>query len=227
MANGANGALTQLRAWLAQGEIAKGKKLPAERELCGLLGVSRGELRKALAVLEKEGALWRQVGRGTFIGLKPADEASSLSAVVARSSLGDVMRARTRFEPMLAFEAAINATPLDLEQLQLCVDASRSALTWREYETCDNRFHRTVAQAAGNELLLGMFDHMNAVRRAVVWTRNRAELGRPPITHRSFVEHDEIFAAIAGRDSAAARSAMLRHLTSVETALLERQEAAE
>ena len=114
MSNSANGALTQLRAWLAQDEIAKGGRLPAERELCTRLGVSRGNLRKALLVLEEEGSLWRQVGKGTFVGLKPADEVTSLSAVAARSSLGDAMRARLSFETMLASEAAINATPTEL-----------------------------------------------------------------------------------------------------------------
>lgn len=225
MSNGADGALTQLRAWLAQGEVAKGGRLPAERDLCTLLGVSRGELRKALSVLESEGSLWRQVGKGTFIGLKPADEETSISAVSARVSLGDVMRARLKFEPILAAESAINATPSHLEELRLCVEASRKAQTWREYETCDNRFHRTVAQATGNELLVAMFDHMNAVRRAVVWTRERAESGRPPPTHHSFAEHDDLFAAIAQRDAAAARQAMLRHLVSVQTGLIADQEA--
>ena len=227
MSNGANGALTQLRAWLAQGENVKGGRLPAERELCTRLGVSRGELRKALSILEGEGTLWRQVGKGTFIGLKPADEITSLSAVAARSSLGDVMSARLKFEPMLASEAAINATPLDLEQLRICIDASHSALTWREYETCDNRFHRTVAQATGNDLLLAMFDHMNAVRRAVVWDRDRTQMDRPPKSHHSFSEHDAIFDAIACRDATAARGAMLKHLNSVQNALVSVKEAAE
>lgn len=224
---GADAALTQLRAWLAQETIARGGKLPAERELCDLLGVSRGELRKALAVLEREGALWRQVGNGTFVGLKPADEMTSLSAVAARSSPGEVMRARQKFEPILAAEAAINASASELEQLRICIAASRDAGTWREYETCDNRFHRTVAEAARNQLLLSMFDHLNAVRRAVVWSRGRPDRGRPPPDHHSFADHDRIFDAVSGRDPQAAQAAMRHHLTSVQAALGAWQEAAE
>ncbi len=49
------GALTQLRAWLAQRDLPANTRLPAERELCELLGVSRGELRKALAVAGEGG----------------------------------------------------------------------------------------------------------------------------------------------------------------------------
>ena len=227
VSQGEEAALTQLRAWLAQGEVAKGDKLPAERELCTLLGVSRGELRKVLSVLEQEGALWRQVGKGTFVGLKPADEVTSLSAIAGRTSPGDVMRARLKFEPMLAAEAAVNATPANISDLQLCIRASRSAQTWREYETCDNRFHRTVAQSSGSEVLLALFDHLNALRRAVVWTRGRADRDRPPVDHHSFVEHDAVFAAISERRPVEAQNAMFRHLMSVQNQLVTRAEAAE
>ena len=227
MPHNTNAALTQLRAWLAQGELGDDKRLPPERELCVLLGVSRGELRKALAVLENEGALWRQVGKGTFVGVRPSDDIASLTAVADRSSPADVMRARRRFEPVLAAEAAVHASAADLKQLELCIAGARNAHTWREYETCDNEFHRTVARGAGSELLLAMFDQMNAVRRAVVWTRGRARGDGPPADHHSFAEHDRIYAAIAERDPRAAHAAMLRHLASVEAQLLPRQEAAE
>ena len=50
-----NGALTQLRAWLAQRDFSDNGRLPPERELIDILGVSRSDLRKALAALEKNG----------------------------------------------------------------------------------------------------------------------------------------------------------------------------
>ena len=37
------------------------------------LGVTRAELRKALAVLEAENQIWRHVGKGTFIGSRPIE----------------------------------------------------------------------------------------------------------------------------------------------------------
>ncbi|TIW47875.1 MAG: GntR family transcriptional regulator, partial [Mesorhizobium sp.] len=66
--NGGHAALVQLQAYLAQMDHAGETRLPAERELSESLGVSRGDLRKALAVLEKDGRIWRHVGRGTFVG---------------------------------------------------------------------------------------------------------------------------------------------------------------
>ena len=77
----ADGALIQLKAWLSQSILPKDGRLPPEREFADLLGVSRGDLRKALATLEKNGELWRRVGKGTFFGAKPIDELPLLSRV--------------------------------------------------------------------------------------------------------------------------------------------------
>src|SRR4051812_14429127 len=77
-------ALIQLRAYLAQKEHAPSTRLPPERVLSEILGVTRNELRKALAVLEAQGELWRHVGKGTFVGARPVAELSSLAAIAAQ-----------------------------------------------------------------------------------------------------------------------------------------------
>jgi GntR family transcriptional regulator len=41
--------------------------LPSEAELCDLYGVTRGTVRHALEVIEREGLIYREKGRGTFL----------------------------------------------------------------------------------------------------------------------------------------------------------------
>jgi GntR family transcriptional regulator len=61
----------QLKLWL-QEQIREGAypprtPLPAERQLCETLGVSRATVRQALGALEQEGWVVKQHGRGTFV----------------------------------------------------------------------------------------------------------------------------------------------------------------
>ncbi len=221
------GALTQLRAYLAQCDLPSNSRLPPERELCDILGVSRGELRKALAVMESHGELWRHVGKGTFIGARPTKEYSDVAAIAALTNPRDVMRARLLIEPQIAREAALNATAGDIAELRQCMLASRQAETWRQYENSDNRLHRAIAEASHNTVLLALFDTLNAVRRAVVWGRLRDKVDRPPEDHHSFAEHEVLVRAIEDRDMDGASQAMLRHLSHVQENLLATRQAAE
>jgi DNA-binding FadR family transcriptional regulator len=213
-------ALIQLKAYLAQVDLPENARLPPERELCEMLGVSRGELRKALALLEAEGEVWRHVGKGTFIGARPPEEHAIIAGVAGRSNPAEVMRARLLIEPLLAGEAARHANGEGIAEMHLCLTGARRAETWRQYENWDNRLHRAVAEAAGNLVLLALFDALNAIRRTVVWGRLRQQPERPPADHHSFADHDRIVAAIEKRDAEAASFAMRRHLNTVRRRLV-------
>lgn len=52
---------------IESGKLSSGDKLPSERELADLYGVSRMTARHTLSVLEREGIVERRVGAGTFI----------------------------------------------------------------------------------------------------------------------------------------------------------------
>lgn len=218
--NGSHAALVQLKAYLAQSGLTENGRLPAERELCNLLGVSRGDLRKALAFLEEEGQIWRHVGKGTFVGSGPIAESVAISEISARANPAAVMRARLIIEPEIAREAALHATPEDVNSMRRSMALARAADTWRQYENFDNLLHRQIAEASANVVLVGLFDALNAIRRAVVWGRLREEVLRPPADHHSFAEHEAIVDAVAQRDLEGATKGMRVHLQSVARKLL-------
>jgi DNA-binding FadR family transcriptional regulator len=213
--NGGRAAYVQLQAFLAEFKPGANGRLPAERELMDMLGVTRGEVRKALAIAEAEGHVWRHVGKGTFLGPKAESEPSGVLAVAHVTSPGDLMRARILFESELCREAARNATAADFEEIKLCLERSRHAETWRHYESWDNRFHRAIAEATQNKVLVSLFDNLNAIRRALVWARRREDPAGPAPSHHSFTEHDAIAEAIEHRDLDAASDRMRNHLEAV------------
>lgn len=210
-------AYTQLIAFMAQNDFGDQGRLPAERELVDLLGVTRRALRKALALAESEGRIWRHVGKGTFLGQRPAEpDLDSLRLVSPR----DVLHARLTIEPTLAREAALNASAADLAELRNCLQSCRAATSWRKYENWDNLLHSAVAGATQNRVLVRLFNELNTIRRTVVWTRVRSETDAPPVDHHSFAEHDAIVAAIGRRDPLGAETMMRQHLEHVARKLL-------
>ena len=52
---------------IGQGVYKQGEKLPTEREMCEMFGVSRITVRQALSELENDGWVRRTQGRGTFV----------------------------------------------------------------------------------------------------------------------------------------------------------------
>jgi GntR family transcriptional regulator len=56
-----------LRKRILEGRVGPSQSLPAERELCQEFGVSRTTVRQAMMILESEGLITREQGRGTFV----------------------------------------------------------------------------------------------------------------------------------------------------------------
>src|ERR1700689_804537 len=57
----------QLKESIHDGKLPKGARLPATRELAGLLGLNRTTISAAYELLESEGLISGQVGRGSFV----------------------------------------------------------------------------------------------------------------------------------------------------------------
>lgn len=57
-----------LRERIRAGQWLPGSLIPSERELCETYGISRMTARQAISELVNEGLLYREQGRGTFVG---------------------------------------------------------------------------------------------------------------------------------------------------------------
>jgi DNA-binding FadR family transcriptional regulator len=212
--------VARLRSYIADGGYTPGVRLPPERHLTDEFGMTRSTLRKALAALEREGVIWRHVGKGTFVADRsPQVPGGALVELGRQLTPFRMMRARMAVEPAIAREAAVNASGDTQLRMQRALERSKAAATWREYEIQDDIFHRTVAEASDNLLLLSLFDQLNGVRRAVAWGNVTRRSALPSPDHSSFAEHDAIALAIANRDPVTAYEAMRAHLRSVSQRL--------
>ncbi len=214
-------SIDRLRSFIADGGYGSGDRLPAERDLTERLALTRTELRKALDTLEREGAVWRHVGKGTFVaeGREAGELGDELVELGRKLTPFRMMRARLVIEPAIAREAAINASGDDYQLMQRAMDRTRSATTWSEYEEQDDLLHHHIATASDNLMLVALFEQLNLVRRAVSWGSVVRASAQPPHAHTSFREHDAIVTAVAERNPDAAYDAMRTHLRSVSDRL--------
>jgi 2-aminoadipate transaminase len=74
---------------IRSGELARGERLPATRELAGLLGLNRTTVSAAYDILENEGLIAGQVGRGSFVtgGAAPSPGAVDWNSLLQRSDI--------------------------------------------------------------------------------------------------------------------------------------------
>lgn len=200
---------------ISRGELAPGSKLPTERELVATLQLPRSAVRRALSRLEQEGMVVREVGRGTFLR-----EGYVAEGVARDASPADIMQARMVLEPSVAVLAAHAATQADLARIASFADQGGRSEDFDSFETWDSKFHRAIGEATHNDLVLAMFDVINAGRALPVWGSLKRRTSTPERRRCYHQQHVSILETLNDRDPAGAERAMRAHLKSVTDNLI-------
>lgn len=208
----------QLEALIERGELQPGERLPSERELSGLLGVSRVSVREAICSLEAVGLVEVHHGRGTFVVESQSDRyAISFTRWLAvhRDEWLELLQVRGALDELAAAQCAAKAAAGDVDALRARNAEFRAAVAVDDdlgrLVVCDVAFHDAIADASASPLLARLLHELHEIlnesRHASL-----APLGRPEASAR---EHDAIVDAIAAHDPAAAAAAVVAHLESV------------
>lgn len=104
--------------------LQEGDELPSERDLVKRLNLSRCALRQGFEILEPEGALWRSVERGTFLGQRPLVSTTDVLARGTLTSSLEIIQSRQILEPSLSALVALGATSEGLEGMRVAVEKS-------------------------------------------------------------------------------------------------------
>ena len=162
-----------------------GSRLPTERQLAADLGVTRSSVRHALAMLEAQGRISREVGRGTFLRDAPrtgADAVPAADSRAVRAAAGpapaggqapgadfapaDVMTVRRLLEPPAMSLVVAWATAADLDEMDRCLAAGDRAASYEEFESGDLALHRCIMAASHSPLLAALYRAIVAALRA-------------------------------------------------------------
>ena len=203
-----------LRGFTDRRGLRPGDRLPGERDLAALVGVSRSTVRAGLRALAAMGVVQSRHGSGTYIPQRLPHlgrEALSPLAALHRPSRGEMYEARGILEVEAAGLAAARATADQTATLAEEVASLFASLDDPvRFLDHDVAFHRAVAAASGNPVvasLVGMVASLYHDRRRVTAAQAsdrdlRDAAGR----------HRRIYRAIRAHDPVAARAAMRDHL---------------
>jgi DNA-binding GntR family transcriptional regulator len=191
-------AVEKLRQAIVDGHFAPGQRL-TERELCGLLGVSRTLVREALRQLEAEGWIENAPYRGPMVAAISAEEARQLYEM------------RAALEGWAAKQCAEHATEEDFAELTGFVErlaAAEPRGDLNEMLAAIDAFHETFLRAAGNPMLMTYLQSLRSRLRRL----RRVSLSQPGRARTSIEEKRALLAALKARDGEKARRARELHV---------------
>jgi DNA-binding FadR family transcriptional regulator len=207
---------------IALGEFVPGQRLPSERELAALLGVSRASVRDALHLLAAAGYVDIQRGRngGAYVQLSWGSESADMvrrTLVPHWQHFEALFDLRRLVEPLIARTATERRTAADLEQIRLALADYVNAEDREASRAADQALHTAIARATHNDYLASISGQI----RAGISLGFQAEPYSDEIRRTAVVQHTRLVEAIAAGDPATAGALAAEHFSLTETALRE------
>ena len=192
-------------------------RLPPERDLVPILGLTRNQIRTALKKLEREGLIWRHVGKGTFVGERPVAPMPIQGVVpgIDVSNPSEVLEARLAIEPIMARLAAIRATSQDIDAMERQLIELQKATSPDDFQRLDRMWHLKLAQASGNSLFASFLQTIHLHTDPNIWKRLGALYMTSDRMVGATLEHQAVLDAIRFRDPVSAEETMRIHIKSV------------
>jgi GntR family transcriptional regulator, transcriptional repressor for pyruvate dehydrogenase complex len=204
-------AISTLKQMIIRGELTAGQRLPSERELALLLGVSRPSLREAIRALIAMNVLESRQGDGTYVtSLEPELLAEPIDFLlqVSHAGLISLLEARRAIEAEVVQLAAKRATDLELRELERFADSGRGKLDDVDaFIDYDAEFHERIRVMARSPILGSL---MSTIRELVREMRRR--ISSPALRRSVLADHRAIARALSKRDAERASAAMIKHL---------------
>ncbi|HVY52506.1 MAG TPA: FCD domain-containing protein [Devosia sp.] len=199
-------------------KLEPGDRLPSVKELAERFAVATPTMREALRLLEMAGNLDIRHGSGIYV--RRPEARVMVTNPYARSldtaTILNLLQARCLIEPPVAELAATNATAKDLDGLEALLADAEQYLSGQETAdavlgVANMRFHRGIADSAGNTILADVVFSLTEVhikeQMAVLDLYNNRV--------RDHEQHKLILGALMRRNAREARQLMFEHIDEV------------
>lgn len=204
----------QIEAFILSKRLEPGTRLPPERELAEMLGVSRPSVREALIALETAGHIEVRTGDGTFVrgqnGVRP------IFSLAESKDYGpgpvEQFEARAAIEPACAELAAQYGSLEQIDALEASLGRMRELVMAGENPAEEHRlFHTLLAEMSGNTILATAVGELWRLRQGELWTTLRKQVEHPESWYAGLDSRRELIARLRAHDGKGARAELERH----------------
>lgn len=192
---------------IRDGSLVPGAKIPNERELAQQLNTSRTAVRSALAMMERQGMVRRQVGSGTFLteDARTVFDRMDQTTVTTHQevpSFVEIAESRLLFEPAMMDLVVSRAEAADLAAMYRTLEEIRTAPTWHEFKERIYGLTSQIYAATRNRFLMQIMDAILADRRAVAFDGLDSDKPAPDaVREQTCKDLSAIVDAIAAHDA--------------------------
>lgn len=205
----------QVKQNIASGNLKKGDKLPSERQMSEMFGLSRATIREAIKALNTLGIIECSHGSGNYISSNLSNsltEPLSIMFMLEGGHPGHTLELRRAIEFAAAGSAARNIEETELARLRALCDCIEASTDENEKARYDFQFHREIARASGNPLLIVLLnavetlisEHVHDARVSILKDSSKED-----IINR---QHRDIVDALSRSSPEEAEKAVLAHI---------------
>lgn len=214
----------QMLEQIVSGRLPEGTRLPSEKEICRMFGVSRPVVRQALLRLGADGLVQARQGAGTFVMARPADR---LSHFTNPEHVAEFLRAheiRLVLEGSAARLAAERRTETELARIVAAQETcTREAQEGSLSPEADLAFHASIAEATGNAYFSLLFAQLQeAISGFMSLSLQLTHTSTSKRITQVLHEHALILEAVQMREPEAAQISMRFHINQARRRMIDR-----
>ena len=213
--------INYIKQQIREGNLTSGSRLPAERDLSQLLGVSRNSVREAIRTLDIMGIISSQQGAGNYLtGNFENNLVESLSMMFLLNQINykQISQLRRGLEMQALMLAIDNITKEQIKELTQVVTELEH--TTEEHNiVLDKKLHYTIATASGNTLIKDILQALSDLINQFIVDLRREILSSPDSKIILQEAHYEILQSLIKKDKNLAYEAINKHFGIIDEKL--------
>lgn len=205
------------------GKLIIGSKLPAERELSEILGISRNSVREALRTLDNMGVISSQQGAGNFLTgnfEKNLVETFSMMFLLDQLDYQQISQLRRALELEALMLAIDHITEEEIQTLKQIISQLENE-TEENNVILDKKMHYNIALASRNSLIINILEALSEVLDQFIVDLRREILMQEDSRRILMEAHNGMIESLVTRNKKLAYDSINQHFGVIDQKLAE------